>query len=114
MGENAALQPVIQAFTFFVITITCRDFAIGAFVVRVNIAGIAHALCAVSLLYVPAQGTVLERYPVQADVMRRPVIPAGVHAIVSPCLRQKFIQRNADVERQKLVVVSVFLAVAGF
>ena len=46
--------------------------------------------------------------------MRRATVLAGVQAIVSPRLRQKFIQRYANGQRQKLVViVGLYISTAG-
>ncbi len=105
MGEDPPLHTIIKAFAIFVVAISRRDFAIRAFVVTVQRAGIPHAIRAVTLLDIPVQRAIVESHPVHADTVHRAIVLTGIQAIVGPRLRQEFIQWHADGKRQQLVVV---------
>ena len=97
MRNHASLNPIIQTVGIFVIAVPGRQFAIGASIITIHIAGIGHVVSAVTLLNIPVKRIIRHRNAIQPNAVCRTVMLAGIHAIVCPCLRQEFFQRDADI-----------------
>ena len=55
MRNHASLNPIVQTIGIFVIAVPGRQFAIGASIITIYIAGIGHVVSAVTLLNIPVE-----------------------------------------------------------
>ncbi|MNC03840.1 hypothetical protein D3C75_512640 [compost metagenome] len=102
VNNHAPLYAEVKLALLVILGITRRHFAVGGFVIAVQVSAVAGRM-AVALLHPPTEVIVCQRGAVQANALAG-VMLAVVKNVIDPGIAQPVFQRNGDVEAEGLLV----------